>query len=142
MAVNPPMSRIALAAACAALIVGVNPRSARGTRAAAGAVLKMSRDAEAKGLRTVKGITTAGAAVPRLFPVRSERFCLAGRVRKAARASSPRSPRTARPDVFRSTSPEWRKWMNQDYYVRQGVASADMTAAQRDVALTLLRASL
>jgi hypothetical protein len=37
---------------------------------------------------------------------------------------------------------EWRKWMNQDFYVRQGVSFLEMTEAQREVAIQLLRASL
>jgi Protein of unknown function (DUF3500) len=37
---------------------------------------------------------------------------------------------------------EWRKWMNQSFYVRQGVSFLEMTAAQRELAFGLLRASL
>ena len=37
---------------------------------------------------------------------------------------------------------EWRKWMNQHFYVRQGVSFAEMSEAQREAAIGLLRASL
>ena len=37
---------------------------------------------------------------------------------------------------------EWRKWMNQHFYVRQGVGFAEMSEAQRGAAIGLLRASL
>ena len=43
---------------------------------------------------------------------------------------------------FGIDDPEWRKWMNQDFYVRQGVSFKDMTAAQREAAFGLLRAGL
>src|SRR6185503_6540910 len=38
--------------------------------------------------------------------------------------------------------PEWRKWMNQDFYVRQGVSFLEMSQAQRDAGIGMLRASL
>ena len=38
--------------------------------------------------------------------------------------------------------PEWRKWMNQHFYVRQGVSFQEMNDAQRESAFGLLRASL
>ena len=41
-----------------------------------------------------------------------------------------------------SPLPEWRKWMNQHFYVRQGVSFQEMTVAQRNAAFGLLEASL
>ena len=138
------MVRIALAAACAALLVGVTlaqPAETHDQRRAR--FLKMSQDAEAKGLaEPFKGITTGGAAVPGLFPIRSTGVSTAG-VRKAAESFlAALTPKQRDQTVFPLDDPEWRKWMNQDYYVRQGVSFLDMTPAQRDVALGLLRASL
>ena len=43
---------------------------------------------------------------------------------------------------FAVDDPEWRKWMNQDFYVRQGVSLLDMTPAQRTVAIALLQSGL
>jgi hypothetical protein len=37
---------------------------------------------------------------------------------------------------------EWRKWMNQDFYVRQGVNFVEMTEKQRAAAFDLMSASL
>ncbi len=37
---------------------------------------------------------------------------------------------------------QWRKWMNQGYYIRQGVSMREMTASQRNAVLGLMRASL
>ena len=37
---------------------------------------------------------------------------------------------------------QWRKWMNQHFYVRQGISFQEMTDAQRDLAFGLMRASL
>jgi hypothetical protein len=37
---------------------------------------------------------------------------------------------------------EWRKWMNQDFYVRQGVSFLEMTNEQREAAIGLFRAGL
>ncbi|MEM6701640.1 MAG: DUF3500 domain-containing protein [Acidobacteriota bacterium] len=37
---------------------------------------------------------------------------------------------------------EWRRWMNQHFYVRHGVSFEEMDEAQRELALNLLRTSL
>ena len=37
---------------------------------------------------------------------------------------------------------EWRKWMNQHFYIRQGVGFNEMSQSQRDAAFNLLAASL
>src|SRR5262249_25974612 len=44
--------------------------------------------------------------------------------------------------MFPVDDPEWRKWMNQHFYVRQGVSFAEMTEPQRTAAFGLMRASL
>jgi hypothetical protein len=44
--------------------------------------------------------------------------------------------------MFPVDDPEWRKWMNQDFYTRQGVAFRDMGDEQRAAAFGLLRAAL
>jgi hypothetical protein len=43
---------------------------------------------------------------------------------------------------FSVDDPEWRKWMNQHFYVRQGVGFQEMTESQREAAFVLLRSSL
>jgi hypothetical protein len=138
------MSRLILAAACAALLVGVTlGQSAETHDQRRARFLKMSVDAEAKGLaEPFKGITTHGQAVTGLFPIRSTGVSTGG-VRKAAEGFlAALAPDQRDKTIFPLDDPEWRKWMNQDYYVRQGVSFLDMTPAQRDAAFGLLRASL
>jgi hypothetical protein len=38
--------------------------------------------------------------------------------------------------------PEWRKWMNQSFYMRDGAGFLEMTSAQREAAFGLMRAGL
>jgi hypothetical protein len=138
------MSRLALAAGCAALLVAVAVGQSTETHEQRRArFLQMSREAEAKGLaEPFKGITTGGQIVPGLFPIRSTGVSTGG-VRKAADGFlAALTAEQREKTVFGLDDPEWRKWMNQDYYVRQGVSFLDMTPAQRDSALGLLRASL
>ena len=44
--------------------------------------------------------------------------------------------------MFPVDDDEWRKWMNQHFYVRQGVGFDEMDEAQREAAFALMRASL
>jgi len=44
--------------------------------------------------------------------------------------------------MFAVDDSEWRKWMNQHFYVRQGVSFQEMTDSQRGAAFGLLEASL
>jgi hypothetical protein len=104
---------------------------------------KMSIEAEGRGLAApFKGITTDGTVETGLFAIKSTGVSTEP-VRKAADAllaalSQPQRDKT----MFAVDDVEWRKWMNQDYYVRQGVSFLEMTEAQREVAIQLLRASL
>jgi hypothetical protein len=104
---------------------------------------QQSVDAEAKGLsEPFTGITTNGTVTPGLFAVRATGVSTEP-VRKAAVAflsalSAPQRTAT----TFGVDDPEWRKWMNQDFYVRQGVSFKDMSDPQREAAFALLRAGL
>lgn len=104
---------------------------------------RMSREAEARGLaEPFVGVTTDGTPVPGLFGIRSNGVSTEP-VRAAADAflaalSEEQRART----TFPVDDPEWRKWMNQHFYVRQGVGFDEMGASQREAALGLLRASL
>ena len=104
---------------------------------------RMSRDAEAKGLaEPYKGITTDGKVVPGLFPIRSTGVSTEP-VRKAAEAFlAALTPEQRKKTVFAVDDPEWRKWMNQHFYVRQGVSFGEMNDAQRDAAFDMLGAAL
>jgi len=104
---------------------------------------RMSADYESKGLADpFKGITANGAVEQGLFgihstgvstePVRTaaERFLASLTAEQRGRA------------MFPVDDPEWRKWMNQHFYVRQGVKFLEMNDAQRNAAFGLLGASL
>ncbi len=89
-----------------------------------------------------KGVTSDGKIAPGLFSVTSTGVSTEP-VRKAADAflaglTAPQRAKTA----FAVDDDEWRKWMNQHFYVRQGVSFLEMTPAQRDLGFALLRASL
>ena len=104
---------------------------------------RMSRDAEERGLaEPFRGVTADGTVVPGLFPVRST-----GVSTEPVRAAAAGFLATLTADQrtrtqFGSEDDEWRKWMNQHFYRRQGVSFGEMTEAQKDGALGLLRASL
>ena len=104
---------------------------------------RMSIDAETKGLaEPFKGITTQGRVEPGLFSIRSSGVST-GPVRAAADAFLAVLTKAQRDKtMFDVDDSEWRKWMNQDYYVRLGVSFLEMTDAQRQVAIELLRAAL
>ena len=44
--------------------------------------------------------------------------------------------------TFAVDDPEWRKWMNQHFYIRQGVSFKEMSEPQREAAFALMGASL
>src|SRR5262245_3778250 len=104
---------------------------------------RMSADYEQKGLaEPFKGLTSDGHVVPGLFPVHSTGVSTEP-VRNAAEKflASLTAEQRAK-TMFPVDDPEWRKWMNQHFYVRQGVSFKEMTEAQRNAAFGLLSASL
>ena len=91
---------------------------------------RRSEDFEAKGLaEPFKGLTANGEVAPGLFPIRSTGVSTEP-VRQAAERflSSLTAEQRAR-TCFPIDAPEWRKWMNQHFYVRQGVSLKEMTGA-------------
>jgi Protein of unknown function (DUF3500) len=104
---------------------------------------RLSQEAEDRGLaEPFQGVTTDGTIVPGLFPIRSTGVSTAP-VRQAAEAFlATLTPEQRAKTVFTVDDPEWRKWMNQHFYFRQGTSFKEMTEAQRKAAVTLLRASL
>ena len=106
-------------------------------------LLRLSLAAETPGLaEPFKGITANGQIEPGLFAVRSTGVST-GPVRKAAQTFLASLTQTQRAKtVFAADDVEWRKWMNQSFYVRQGVSFLEMSPAQRETAFGLLRASL
>ena len=104
---------------------------------------QMSADFERKGLaEPFKGITTNGTPQPGLFGIHSTGVSTAP-VRNAAERFLQSLTREQRDrTLFAVDDPEWRKWMNQHFYVRQGVSFEEMTDTQRTAAFGLLEAAL
>jgi hypothetical protein len=103
----------------------------------------MSDDFEKKGLADpYKGITADGNIVPGLYPIQPTGVSTAA-VRTAAEKflASLTAEQRAK-TMFPVDDPEWRKWMNQHFYMRQGVSLKDMNEEQRGAAFGLLQASL
>jgi hypothetical protein len=102
-----------------------------------------SAQAEARGLaEPFKGITSDGTVKPGLFAIRSTGVSTAP-VQQAADAFLKALTEEQRSKtVFAEDDDEWRKWMNQHFYVRQGVSFEEMSESQRESAFGLLRASL
>lgn len=136
--VLPTVALILLASVVASIALTQNPAADRVER-----FKQMSIAAETKGLaEPFKGITTNGQVAPGLFGIHSTGVSTEP-VRKAAEtflAALTLEQRTK--TLFGVDDPEWRKWMNQHFYVRQGVSFKDMSDAQREAALGLMRASL
>ncbi len=103
----------------------------------------LSRNFERDGLaEPFKGVTRDGSVVPGLFPIRSTGVSTEP-VRRAAEAFLATLGEDLRDKtMFPIDDPEWRKWMNQHFYLRQGVGFNEMNEAQREAAFALLRASL
>ena len=102
-----------------------------------------SAEFEKQGLaEPFKGITTNGTVQPGLFAIRSTGVSTEP-VRKAADAFlAALTPEQRKKTAFPIDDDEWRKWMNQDFYVRQGVGFNEMKDAQKDAAFALLKAGL
>src|SRR5688572_27945334 len=104
---------------------------------------RMSREAEERGLaESFRGVTTDGKVVPGLFALRSTGVSTEPVRRAAAGFLQSLTPDQKARTAFAVVDDEWRKWMNQHFYVRQGTAFKDMSEAQTEAALALLRAAL
>jgi hypothetical protein len=104
---------------------------------------RMSEEAERRGLaEPFKGITSDGNLVEGLFPIKPTGVSTAP-VRQAAEKFLASLAAEQRAKVlFPADDAEWRKWMNQHFYQRQGVSFAEMTPPQREAAFGLMSASL
>jgi len=104
---------------------------------------QISIENEQKGLAVpFKGITIDGNVQEGLFELNSTGVSTEP-VRNAARAFLESLDRNQQGKVkFSVDDDEWRKWMNQHFYVRQGVGFVDMSDKQRSAAFDLMSASL
>lgn len=106
-------------------------------------LLRLSLAAETPGLaEPYKGITTNGVIEPNLFRIRSTGVSTTPVKTAAEKFLAGLTEPQRRKAMFAIDDPEWRKWMNQSFYVRQGVGFMEMTSGQRDLAFALFRAGL
>ena len=104
---------------------------------------RQSREAEQRGLaEPFRGISATGRPETGLFPRRSTGVSTEPVRRAAADFLAALTPAQRDRTRFPVDDPEWRKWMNQHFYVRQGVSFAEMDEKQRAAAFALLRAAL
>jgi hypothetical protein len=104
---------------------------------------QMSDDFEKKGLADpFKGITADGNIVPGLFPIQPTGVSTAAVRIAAERFISSLTSDQRTKTLFAIDDPEWRKWMNQHFYIRQGVSFKEMDDQQRGAAFGLLQAAL
>ena len=105
--------------------------------------LARSQTFEKQGLaEPFKGVTADGRVMPNLFGIHSTGVSTEP-VKKAADAFlAGLTADQRKKTTFSVDDDEWRKWMNQHFYVRQGVSFLEMTPAQRDLGFALLKSSL
>jgi Protein of unknown function (DUF3500) len=104
---------------------------------------KMSEEAERRGLaEPFKGITTDGKVVKGLFPIKPTGVSTAPARQAAEKFLALLTTEQRSKVLFPIDNAEWRKWMNQHFYLRQGVSFQEMTPAQREAAFGLMSASL
>jgi hypothetical protein len=104
---------------------------------------QMSAEYERKGLADpFKGITANGTVEQGLFGIHSTGVSTAPVRVAAERFLTSLTPAQRERTMFGVDDQEWRKWMNQHFYVRQGVCMKEMTEAQRSAAFGLLGAAL
>lgn len=104
---------------------------------------KMSLEYERKGLaEPFKGITTNGTVERGLFGIHSTGVSTEPVRNAAERFLACLTKQQRDRTMFAIDDPEWRKWMNQHFYVRQGVSFKEMTDEQRNAAFGLLDAAL
>ena len=89
-----------------------------------------------------QGITTNGKIESGLFEIRST-----GVSTEPVRAATNAFMETLSPEQLAKTTfpiddDEWRMWMNQHFYVRQGVGFDEMNEGQREAAFAMLDAAL
>ena len=89
-----------------------------------------------------KGVSTSGAVVPGLFPIRATGVSTRPAADAAARFLATLTPEQRTAATFAVDDSEWRRWNNVHRAQRAGVAFKDMTPDQESSALGLLKAAL
>jgi len=104
---------------------------------------QISEDYELKGLaEPFKGITTNGTAIPGLFEIAPAGVSTEPVRNAAEKFIGTLSGGQLSKTMFPVDDMQWRKWMNQHFYVRQGISFLEMNETQREAAFGLMRVSL
>lgn len=104
---------------------------------------KMSNEYEKSGLsEPFKGITANGEIEKGLFKIESTGVSTLPVLQAANQFLNALSDEQKSKTKFKVDNEEWRKWMNQHFYIRQGVGFNEMTETQRTKAFDLIGASL
>jgi hypothetical protein len=104
---------------------------------------KMSEESERRGLaEPFKGITINGNVVDGLFPIKPTGVSTAPARQAAEKFLASLTAEQRGKVLFPIDDAEWRKWMNQHFYQRQGVSFQEMTPPQREAAFGFMDASL
>ena len=104
---------------------------------------RMSEDYELKGLaEPFRGITTDGNVLPGLFEIRPSGVSTEPIRNAAERFIATLTTVQLIRTMFPIEDVQWRKWMNQHFYPRQGISLWEMSDAQREAAYSLMQASL
>jgi len=103
----------------------------------------MSEDYEREGLAApFLGITTNGQVVPNLFEIKPSGVSTEPVRNAAEKFIATLGNVQLAHTMFPVEDAQWRKWMNQHFYVRQGISFDEMSEAQRNAAFELMRVSL
>ncbi|HTT22751.1 MAG TPA: DUF3500 domain-containing protein [Candidatus Sulfotelmatobacter sp.] len=130
---------------CAALLTPrvLGQQGSQSPSAIAEQFRRMSEDYEKEGLaQPFKGITTNGDVMPGLFEIKPTGVSTEPVRNAAAAFIATLNPVQLYRTIYPVDDIEWRKWMNQHFYARQGICFADMNDRQREAAFGLIRASL
>ena len=103
----------------------------------------MSIKAEQTGLaEPFKGLTANGIVEPGLFPVKPTGVSTDASRQASEKFLAALNEEQRKKTAFAIDDPEWRKWMNQHFYQRQGVSFLEMNDAQRDAAFSMMGAAM
>jgi hypothetical protein len=104
---------------------------------------QMSKQSETKGLaEPFRGIATKAGVEKGLFGIKSTGVSTDATRKAAETFLAALTPEQRTKSMFPVNDDEWRKWMNQHFYVRQGVSFKEMTDTQRQKAFALVGAGL
>lgn len=104
---------------------------------------RLSERSERNGLaETFKGITTNGKVTPGLFKVASTGVSTKPVYHAAKEFLNSLNPQQLKKTKYPIDDDEWRKWMNQHFYIRQGIGFNEMDEHQRQAAFGLMSAAL